>query len=91
MATSIKIRERDKLRLDRLQGEIAARTGRKVSQQDLVARLLDLGESERSRLLEEGDRPMTAAEIRALNRLCVDAGVETSEDEIDAVVAQAVR
>ncbi len=89
MATSIKIRERDKRRLDRLQGELTVRHGRKVSQQELLTWLLNLGEREKRRLLMDATRPMSAREIAALKRLCVRTGVKTHESEIDRVVAEA--
>jgi hypothetical protein len=91
MASSLKIRDRDKRRLDRLQGEAMARRGRKVSQQELVAQLLDLGESMRERLFEDASRPMTAREIAAMHRLIVDTGVRTREEEIDEVIASEAR
>jgi hypothetical protein len=91
VATSIKIRDRDKRRLDRLQGEAMARRGRKVSQQELVAQLLDLGESMRERLFEDASRPMTAREIAAMHSLIVDTGVRTREEEIDEVIASEAR
>ena len=91
MATSVKVREQDKERIDRLQGELARRRGRRVSQQELFTSLLNLGEAEKERLLEDAARPMTDREIAALERLCVDTGVRTREAEIDASVAGAAR
>ncbi len=91
MATSVKVRERDKERIDRLQSELARRRGRRVSQQELFTWLLNLGEAEKDRLLEDATRPMTDREIAALETLCVDTGVRTHEKEIDDVVAGAAR
>ncbi|MBM4250128.1 MAG: hypothetical protein FJ149_12045 [Euryarchaeota archaeon] len=89
MATSIKIRERDKRRLDRLQGELTVRHGRKVSQQELLSLLLNLADKEKRRLLADATRPMSKREIASLKRLCVDTGVETREEEIDRVLTEA--
>lgn len=83
MATSIKIRDADKRRLDRLQGEVMARRGRKISQQELVAMLLDLGYDMKDRLFEDDTRPMNAREIAALDRLIVSTGIRTREEDID--------
>jgi hypothetical protein len=91
MATSVKVRDRDKARLDRLQIELARRRGRRVSQQELFTWLLNLGVMEKDRLLEDSARPMTRRQIVALERLCVDTGVRTRESEIDEVVAGAAR
>jgi ribosomal protein L19 len=91
MATSIKVRERDKERIDRLQGELLHRRGRRVSQQELVSLLLNLGEAEKERLLEDAARPLTAREIAVLERLCVDTKLRSREKEIDVVVAGAAR
>ena len=83
VATSIKVRDADKRRLDRLQGELMARRGRKVSQQELIAMLLDLGESLKERFFEDAERPMTAREITAMHRLIVDTGNPSREEDID--------
>ncbi len=91
MASSIKIRDADRRRLDRLQGEIMARRGRRISQQELMAMLLDLGEALRGRLLEEAQQPMTKREIAALDRLVVSTGIRTRQEEIDEAVAREAR
>jgi hypothetical protein len=91
MTTSVKMLERDKQRLDRLQGEIMARQGRRVPQQKILAWLLDLGEAEKDRLAEDALRPMRRREIADLKRLAVRTGISTREEEIDEVVAGAVR
>lgn len=91
MATSVKMLERDKQRLDRLQGEIMARQGRRVAQQAILSWLLDLGEAEGHRQSQELARPMSTREIAALKRLTVRTGVTTHEENIDATVARAVR
>ena len=87
MATSVKMRDEDKRRLDRLQGEVVARGGRRISQQDLLARLLDIAESEKERLLQDTSPPMTKREIAVMRRLCVHTGIATREEDIDRIVA----
>ncbi|MCI4351891.1 MAG: hypothetical protein L3K14_00665 [Thermoplasmata archaeon] len=88
MATSVKLAEHDKQRLDRLQGELTARHGRKVAQQDLMSWLLDLGEAEKARYSRDALRPMTSQEITALRHLAVRTGSRTREEDIDATVAR---
>ena len=86
MATSVKMADQDKRRLDRLQGELMARRGRRVSQQALLSLLLDIAEGARERLLGDPAEPMTDREIAAMGRLSVATGVRTREEEIDGVV-----
>jgi hypothetical protein len=83
VAASIKIRDADKRRLDRLQGEVMVRRGRKVSQQELLSMLLDLGYTFKDRLLADDARPMTTKEIEALHRLIVDTRRPSREEDID--------
>lgn len=85
MATSVKVREADKERLDRLQAEITARMGAKVSQQDLLADLLDLAER---RLDELAPKPKRAPKnaLKRLLALPADAGVASREEDVDAAL-----
>jgi len=91
MATSVKMRDRDKRRLDRLQGELTLRRGRKLSRQELLSWLVSLGESEMERLLKDATRPMTEREIASMERLIVDTGVRTRETEIDRAAAEGTK
>lgn len=91
MATSVKMRERDKQRLDRLQGALMAREGRRVPQQALLAWLVDLGEAEEQRSTGDAARPMSPQEVTNLKKLVVRTGVRTREEEIDTVLARAHR
>lgn len=88
MATSVKMRDHDKRRLDRLQGELTLRRGRKLSQQELLSMLLNLAEEEKDRLEADAERPMTDRAIAAMERLAVSTGVRTREEDIDRVVAE---
>ncbi len=91
MATSVKMLPRDKERLDRLQGEITVRRGRRLPQQAVLAWLLDLGEAQQRRWSNDSDRPMSPREIAGLRRLAVRTGITTREEEIDVTIARAVR
>lgn len=84
MATSVKMREADKGRLDRLQAELTSRSGRKMTQEELLGRLVALGERERDRLAAPPLRGKAAEEVWArLRRLPVRTGIVTSWEEID--------
>jgi len=87
VATSVKMRDQDKRRLDRLQGELTLRRGEKLSQQELMSLLLDLAEEERGRLEADAERPMTENEIAFMERLCVRVRITIQEEEIDRIVA----
>ncbi|HKZ64651.1 MAG TPA: hypothetical protein VJ400_09440 [Thermoplasmata archaeon] len=91
MASSVKMKERDKRRLDRLQGELTLRRGRKMSQQEILAWLLSLGEAAKARFTEDAERPMTGREIASMERLTVNTRIRTREGEIDRVVAEESR
>jgi len=91
MATSVKMRDEDKRRLDRLQGELQAMRGRRVSQQDLLAWLLTMGEREKAALGEDAARPLTARERRTLMSLPVKTGIPSGEETIDEDLARDAR
>jgi len=75
MASSVKLRDADKARLDRLQAQITAATGRRVSQEELLGRLVGLGESHRTRLTAApGDG---SAGLERLMALPVKTGIVT--------------
>jgi hypothetical protein len=91
MATSVKMLEKDKHRLDRLQGEIMVREGRRVPQQEILSWLLDLGEAEKQRLASDASRPVSPREMTALKRLVVRGGPRTREEDIDATMARSTQ
>lgn len=89
MTTSVKMRPEDKVALDRLQATLTSRTGHKMSQQELLRRLVRLGEERIADLTDE-DAPPTPEEIEASKRrlrdLAIDTGIETSHEEIDRIL-----
>jgi hypothetical protein len=85
------MREEDKRRLDRLQGELQAMRGRRISQQDLLAWLLTMGEREKQHLGEDATRPLTARERAVLMSLPVKTGIRRREEDIDEDLARDAR
>ena len=85
------MREEDKRRLERLQGALTLRSGRKVSQEQLLSLLLNLAERNQEQFFADGPQPMTEKEIAAMLRLAVHTGIRTREDEIDRAVAEGSR
>ena len=87
MSTSVKMRNEDKVRLNRIQGRIALTTGQRMSQEELLARLLDLAEGNEERLAGEiSGSMMSPSALRILVKLPVRTGIVTREEEIDDVL-----
>jgi len=84
VATSVKMREGDKARLDRLQARLVAKTGQKITQEELLARIVALAESEEDRVAGAPARPKDAEEVwRRLQGLIVRTGKRTRPEDID--------
>jgi hypothetical protein len=91
VATSVKMREEDKRRLDRLQGELQAMRGRRVSQQDLLSWLLTMGEGQKQSLGEDAAKPLSARERNVLMSLPMKSGKRSREEDIDGDLMREVR
>lgn len=80
------MREGDKARLDRLQARIVAKTGQKVTQEELLARIVALAETEEDRVAGLPAKPKDADEVwRRLQALIVPnaTGKRTRAEDID--------
>lgn len=89
MTTAVKVRDAAKSRLEELQAEIRLQTGRTVTQQELLSRLIDDAYESRDELIDsfrDSRVPLTAAEKDAMRRDRFHSGVETTEDDIDDVL-----
>ncbi|AHG00670.1 hypothetical protein HALLA_19635 [Halostagnicola larsenii XH-48] len=86
MATSVKMDQRTKDRLERLQAEIKLETGRKVTQQELLKRLVDTAYDSHSDFIDsfrdEWDG-LSEAEVEQLLAGTVASGNPVSEEDID--------
>lgn len=82
VATSVKMQESDKARLDRLQARLTGLLGRRITQEVLLARLLALGETEIDRLAAPGSAEPEEGAAK-LSALPVRTGIRTREEEID--------
>jgi hypothetical protein len=92
MATSVKMDEETKSRLEELQAEIKLETGRKVTQQELLDRIVAHALATRSEVVDsfrERTVPLSDEEIEAFNDGTFDSGTETDEDDIDQLVYEA--
>lgn len=89
MATAVKVDEDAKSRLEELQAEIRLRTGRNVTQQALLSRLIDDAYESRDAVIDsfrESTVPLSEAEKEAMQAGRFASGVETDEDDIDDVL-----
>lgn len=89
MTTAVKVDEDAKSRLEELQAEIRLRTGRTVTQQALLTRLIDDAYESRDAVIDsfrESTVPLSDAEKEAMHEGRVASGVETNEDDIDDIL-----
>ena len=89
MATVIKVDEDAKSRLEGLQAEIRLRTGKRVTQQDLLTRLIDTAYESREDVIDsfrESSVPLTDEEKQAMQQGRIVSGVETDEGDTDDIL-----
>ena len=89
MSTSIKVTDRTKSHLEELQAEIRLETGKNVTQQELLERIVTDTHESKDELIDsfrDDFEPLSDDEIERWLSGSSDWGVETSEDEIDAVL-----
>jgi len=89
MATAVKVDEDSKSRLEELQAEIRLRTGKRVTQQELLSRLIDDAHDSHDEVIDSfrsSTLPLSEAEKKRMRRGRVSSGVETDEDDIDDVL-----
>jgi len=89
MATAVKMDEEAKSRLEELQAEIKLETGRKVTQQEILTKLVDDAYESKSEFVDsfrETTVPLSEEEIERMNEGTVDSGIETDEDDIDDIL-----
>lgn len=89
MATSVKMDEATKSRLEELQAEIKLETGKKVTQQELLDRLVNHAFESKEAFIDsfrEATVPLSPAEIERFNSGTFDSGVETDEEDVDRVL-----
>lgn len=85
MATSIKVSEDSKERLDQIQAKITLAKGKKVSLNGIIDALIHVSLDHEEELLEAaiGEPPRKDSDLDSLLELGMDWGVETRHDEID--------
>jgi len=89
MTTAVKVDEAAKSRLEELQAEIRLRTGTKVTQQELLTRLIDDAYESREDVIDsfrQSTVPLSDAEKAAMRKGRISSGVNTDEDDIDEIL-----
>jgi len=86
MATSVKMDEDTKSDLEELQAEIRSETGKRITQQELLGRIVDHAVRSKSEFIEsfrDEMEPVAADERAAFHDDMISSGVETNESDID--------
>lgn len=87
MSTTVRIRDEDKERLDRLQAKITLETGEKPSLEEVLHRLVELAEVHEDDLTGTARAsPFTEQEKEQVLEARHDLGFTTREEEIDEVL-----
>jgi hypothetical protein len=89
LGTTVRIRDEDKEKLERLRAMATLASGQKVSREELLGAVLDDALSHGERFLAEtfGEKkPLSGKEFEKLLGLVSDWGVETSSGEIDQIL-----
>ncbi|WP_255193357.1 hypothetical protein [Natronobeatus ordinarius] len=89
MSTSVKVTDRTKDCLEKLQAEIRLETGRKVTQQELLERIVTDTYESRAEVIDsfrDEFEPLSDEETERWLSGTVASGVETDEDDIDDIL-----
>lgn len=89
MATSVKMDDETKASLERLQAEIRLQAGVRVTQQEILARLVERAIESKEELSDSFRRervPVSDADREAFHEGTVSSGVETTEADVDDVL-----
>lgn len=89
MVTAVKMDEGTKSKLEELQAEIKLKTGKKVTQQEVLARLVESAVESRSAFVDSfRDAPvrLSEEEVAQFNEGTISSGVETDEEDIDDIL-----
>lgn len=89
MATSVKMDDDTKSRLERLQAEIRLKTGKRVTQQEVLARLVERAIESKADFVDsfrEERVPVPDEDREAFHDGMVSSGATTSEEDVDDVL-----
>lgn len=89
MATAVEMDEEAISQLEELQAEIRRKTGREVTQQELLSRLVQSAVDSRSEFVDSfRDKPeaLSETELRQFNEGTISSGAKTDEENIDDIL-----
>lgn len=89
MSTSVKVTDTTKSHLEELQAEIRLETGRKVTQQELLERIVTNTYESKTKLIDsfrDDFEPLSEDEIDRWLSGTIKSGTETAEEDIDDVL-----
>jgi len=88
MSTSVKMDDETKSKVEKLQAEIKLETGKKVTQEEVLRRVVDTAYSSKDEVIDSfrDTVPVDEDEIDEFHDGVSDWGVETDEDEIDEML-----
>jgi len=89
MATSVKMDEETKTQLERLQAEIRLKTDQRVTQQELLTRLVETATESKMEFIDSfrpDHVPVSAEQREAFHEGRISSGVTTTEDDIDEIL-----
>jgi hypothetical protein len=89
MATAVKMDEETKSKLEELQAEIKLKTGKNVTQQEVLARLVESASESRAAFVDsfrDGEAALSEAELERFNAGMISSGVETDEEDVDEIL-----
>jgi len=89
VTTAVKVDDEAKAHLEELQAQIRLEVGQKVTQQELLSRIIDDASDSRADVVasfRESTVPLTDEQKEAMRRGRVSSGVETDEDDIDDIL-----
>lgn len=89
MSPAVKMDDEAKAKLEELQAEIRLKTGTKVTQQEILPRLVKSVLESREEFIDsfrDGASSLTDEQAAAFNQGFVASGVETDEDDLDDIL-----
>lgn len=89
--SSVKVYGETKKKFDRLQAEFLLKSGKKLSQQDILDRIVDFTARKKENFFEEMsgiDHPLGSDEIKRILKTPKNWGIKTREGDIDKILYQ---
>lgn len=89
MSTAVKMDEEAKSKLEELQAEIKLKTGKKVTQQEILTQLIESAVDSRTEFVNsfrDGSTSLSESEVQQFNEGRIASGVATDEDDIDDIL-----